>query len=511
MEEKELIKSASEAGLGTLISRILGFIRDMAIAARFGAGARADAFYVAFRIPNMLRNLLGEGTFGTSFIPVFSEYLVKEEKEAWELASITFSILLVLLSCLTLIGIAIAPFVVRIIAPGFISNPEKFALTISLTRLMYPFFLFIVLAAFATALLNSLRSFFIPALAPSMLSVGELFSVFVIVPFMGGSVKGLAIGVLLGGAGQLLAQVPQVLKFWPRATGYFKLTFSHPGVNRIWKLMLPATIGVGIYQINIFVDTLCASYLVQGTPTALYYANRLVQLPLAIFGTSVATASLPQMSEYAAKKDMEGLLKVFCSGFRSIFFLLMPSAVGFVLLGRPIIEVLFQRGEFGKFATSLTYSALLFYSFGLISYAGVKVVASAFYSLQDMKTPVVVSTIAILLNTELNLILMRYLEIGGLALATSISSTVNMSLLLLLLKRRLGRLEGKKILEALWLMCFISTIIGIVCMFVARLKINSYFKIATGIPLSILILFIFSSVFKMEESRQLLQILSRRK
>lgn len=506
-----LIKSAFEAGLGTLVSRILGYARDMVIAAKFGAGAWADAFYVAFRIPNLLRNLLGEGTLGTSFVPVFSEYLVKKEEESWQVAKIIFSILAVLLSCITLAGIAAAPLIVRAIAPGFVPDSDKFSLTIALTRIMFPFLLFISLAALTTGLLNSLRSFFVPALAPAMLSLGEIFSIFLIVPFMGGSIKGLAIGVLLGGAGQLAVQVPQVLRFWPRAAGYFKLAFSHPGVRKIFRLMLPAAMGVSIYQVNAFVDTICASYLVQGAPSALYYANRLMQLPLAIFGTSIATASLPGMSECAARNDTDGLMAILSSGFRMILFLIMPSAVGFILLGGPIIEVLFQRGEFTAFATGLTYSALLFYSLGLVSYAGVKVAASAFYAMQDMKTPVRISVIAMLLNINLDLILMRYLEIGGLALATAISSTVNMCLLLVFLRRKTGRLGGKEVPGALWRMCLITGIIGLACSAVLKWNVNPYLKVAAGICVSVLLLFFLSTMLGMKEAGQVLKILGRRK
>lgn len=516
MKEKNLTRSASEAGFGTFLSRILGYIRDMIIASKFGAGTSADAFYVAFRIPNLLRNLLGEGALSSSFIPVFSEYLVKDEKEAWEIGRITFSILLALLSILTFLGILIAPFIVCIIAPGFISLPDKFSLTISLTRIMFPFLLFICLAAFTTGLLNSLHSFFVPAFAPSMLSLGEIFSVFILVPLMGGSIKGLAWGVLLGGFGQLLAQVPSVIKFWPkwgsrRSTfgGYsrsifFKLMFSHPGVKKIGTLMLPATLGLGVYQINAFVDTICTSYLIEGSPTALYYANRLMQLPLAIFATSVATASLPKMSEFMARKDIEGLLSTLSSGLKMIFFLLMPASIGLIVLGKPIIALLFQRGRWDEGATNLTYLALLFYSTGLISYGGVKVVASAFYSMQDTKTPLRVSIVAMLLNVELNFIFMRFMGVGGLALATAMSSTVNISLLLLFLRRRLGKLQGPEILNSTWRIGLISFIIGIICFILLKSGLDSIFQVIIGIVASAVALFSLGILLRLKEVKEFL-------
>ena len=517
MKETSLAHSASRAGLGTLVSRILGYIRDMLIASYFGAGTSADAFYVAFRIPNLLRNLLGEGALSASFIPVFSEYLIKKEEDAWEVARLTFSILLVLLSVLTLLGIAIAPFIVRIIAPGFISLPDKFSLTVTLVQIMFPFLLLICLAALATGILNSLRSFFVPAVAPVMLSMGEIFSVVIIVPLMEGSVKGLAWGVLLGGLGQLLAQVPSVIKFWPRrgthtkcGSGFFKLLFSHPGVKKIGILMLPATIGLGVYQINAFVDTICASYLIEGSPTALYYANRLMQLPLAIFATSVATVSLPTMSEFIAKEDKDGLLKTLNSSLKMIIFLMVPASIGLIVLGKPIVALLFQRGNFDLFATNLTYLALLFYSMGLISYGGVKVVASAFYSMQDTKTPLQVSIVAMLINVELNFIFMRFMGVGGLALATAISSTVNMGLLLLLLRRRIGKLQGGEILNFFWRNGLISVVIGIVCFIFLKSGLNVFLQVILGIGLSGVILFSLGFVFKFKEAREFWSFIVRK-
>lgn len=499
MEEQGFVASAYRAGSGTLISRILGFIRDMVIAATFGAGSFADAFYVAFRIPNLLRNLLGEGALGTSFIPVFNEYMVRDEEEAWKIAGIVFSILSLILGCVVLLGITFAPLIVRVIAPGFAYDPEKFALTVSLARIMFPFLFVISLAALSTAVLNSKQSFFIPAAAPAMLSIGEVLSIFFIVPFMGGSIKGLAIGVVLGGLGQFIVQLPLLVKFWPKGKKYFKLLFSNPGLKKIGRLMLPAALGVGVYQIGIFVDTICASFLVQGSPSALYYANRLMQLPLAIFATSIATASLPRMSAFAAKKDMRGLLDTLSSGLKMMFFLIVPSAVGLIFLGKPIITVLFQRGKFDQFATDLTYWALLFYSMGLFSYAGVKVVASAFYSLQDTRTPFQISIIAILLNVNLNFILMRYMGIGGLALATAISSSVNLCFLFSALGKKIGGLGGLKLSGSLWRSGVIGTAVGFICYYFNLAEINVYIKVAAAIIVSLSAVFVLSSMLGMEE------------
>ncbi len=267
--------------------------------------------------------------------------------------------------------------------------------------------------------------------------------------------------------------------------------------------MLPATLGLGVFQINAFVDTICASYLIEGSPTALYYANRLMQLPLAIFATSVATVSLPTMSAFMANKDKEGLLKTLSTSVKMIFFLLMPASIGLIILGKPIVALLFQRGRFDVFATNLTTQALLFYSMGLISYGGVKVVASAFYSMQDTKTPLQVSIIAMLLNVELNFIFMRFMGVGGLALATAISSTVNVSLLLFLLRRRIGKLQGGETLNFFWRMGVISGVIGIICFILLKLGLNVFFQVVLGIGLSIVVLFSLGFLFRFKEAREL--------
>jgi len=511
LKEKGLVRSASETGFGTFISRILGYLRDMVIASKFGAGAFADAFYVAFRIPNLFRNLLGEGALSASFVPVFNEYLVKDEKEAWQVAGIIFSLLILILSSITFLGIIFSPLIVRIFAPGFIYFPDKFMLTVSLTKIMFPFLFMISLAALSTGVLNSRNSFFIPAVAPVMLSLGEIFAVFMIVPLMKGSIEGLAWGVLLGGAGQFLIQVPSVVSFWDKSVGFFKITFSHPGVKRILNLMLPATLGFGVFQINAFVDTVCASYLVVGSPSALYYANRLVQLPLAIFATSVATASLPAMSKCAAKQDIKGVLGTLSSGIKMILFLMMPASVGLMILGKPIIMLLFQRGSFDAVAANLTFLALFYYSIGLVFYGGVKVFASAFYSMKDTKTPLQVAIVAMLINADLNFILMRYLGVGGLALATAISSCLNMLMLSIFLKRKSGKLDSKAISIFIFKMIAISLVIGVGCFLIMRSNINTVLQVLLGLLFSSAVLFGMGIVFKMEEAKRFLEVLKNGK
>ncbi len=500
----KIARSVKNVSLSTLLSRVLGYIRDMLIASEFGSGMVADAFYVAYRIPNLLRRLLGEGALSSSFIPVFTDYLTnKTEKEARELVNILTTILFILLSGLTLIGIALTPFIVKIIAVGFRDNPQKLSLTITLTRIMFPFMLFIGLAALALGILNSLRKFTIPALAPCILNISQIFFVLAVCPLLGVPVKGLAIGVLIGGLGQLFFQVPAIVKSGFRFR--FKLLLNHPGIRKIGVLILPAIIGLSVHQINAFVDTMCASVLKEGSVTALYYANRLMQFPLALFGIAIATVAFPSMSKSAAEHDIQALKKTLIFSLRMISFTIIPASVGLMIMGKPIIRLLFERKNFTAAGTDATSWALLFYATGIFAYAGVKVLVNAFYSLKDTKTPVKIAALAMVLNAILNIILMQFLNVGGLALATAISSTVNMSILIFILRNRFGRLGGRNMLDLLWKVGLASLIMGIFCLYMMNLLVNLglFIQVALTILGAILIFLFICYILKVEEIKHL--------
>lgn len=494
----------------TLLSRILGYIRDMLIANMFGATLAADAFYVAYRIPNLLRRLLGENSLSSSFIPVFTQYLTnKSKKESQQLVSVVVTVLLLVLSVLTVAGIIFAPLLVRLIAPGFAKDPQKLALTIQLTRIMFPFMIAIGLAALSMGILNSLHKFVIPALAPCFLSISGIFFVLTICPLMETPIKGLAIGVLIGGFGQLIFQIPSVIKnnFWVK----LKLDLSHPGLRRIGFLMVPAIIGLSVNQINIFVDTICASLLKEGSITALYYANRLVQFPLALFGTAIATVTLPILSRSIAENNLKEMKTTLSLSLRMVIFTMIPSSIGLIVLGKPIIMVLFQRGEFSSQATMMTSSALFFYSLGLFADASVKIVVSAFYSFQDTRTPVKTASICMIINIVLDIILMRTLQVGGLALATAIASFVNIFLLFILLRKRIGQLGGKEIIK-----CFIKTaiagiIMGIACYFVAFFLFeNKYLKVSISLLVSIMVFIAAAHILKIKEMESVLKLFAKK-
>ena len=445
--KKTLSKAAGAVSGMTILSRIFGFIRDAFIAMTFGSSTAADAFFVAFRIPNMQRRVLGEGAVSSAFIPVFAEVLAQNGKQAaQELTANIFNILLILLSIASLILFIFSPAVITVFAPGFMDNPEKFKLTVDLTRWMAPYLFFIGLTAFSMGILNSLKVFALPAATPILQNIVMITSMIILVPIMEEPIFGLAIGVVIGGALQVLIQLPLI-----RRKGYgFKkdLNFKHPEVVKIAKLMGPAIVGLAVYEVNLLVDTLLASTLAEGSISYLYYGNRLVQLPLGVFATALAIVLLPTLSSHAAKGELKNLVKTLSLSIRFILFITIPATIGLIILREPIVNTLWERGAFLHTTTQNTAVALLYYSIGLCAFSGIKIIAPAFYSLQDTKTPAKIGIYSMGLNIILNLILMGPLKHGGLALATSLSALFNVIVLIHYLRKRLGLLEGRKIFNS---------------------------------------------------------------
>jgi putative peptidoglycan lipid II flippase len=444
---KKVSRAAGTVGGMTLLSRIFGFIRDTVIAMMFGASASADAFFVAFRIPNLQRRILGEGAVTSAFIPVFSECLKTQgEEEAWSFTGRLFNIFLLALILITLGIMIFAPEITAVFAPGFVTQPGKFELTVSLTRWMAPFLIFVGLAAFCMGILNCLKIFALPAAAPTVLNVCMILSALLISPRLEQPIYGIAIGVLVGGFFQLLIQLPATFRAGFRFVPVFD--WKHPSIIKISKLITPAILGLAVYEVNILVDTLIASLLPGGSISYLYYANRLVQFPLGIFGVALGVAILPTLSDYAAQKNMAELVKTLAFGIRLILFITVPATVGIIILRFPIVNTLWERGAFSRETTEGTSIALLYYALGLCAFAGTKVIVSAFYSLQDTKTPAKIGIYSMLLNIVLCAILMWPLKHGGLALATSISALFNVVTLMVILKKRLGLIGGMNILRA---------------------------------------------------------------
>ena len=432
-----LIKNAGIVGAATLLSRILGFVRDMVTANYLGTSIYADAFFVAFRIPNLLRRLFGEGSLTAAFIPVFSSYLAAGKRsEAKEIAQTAMTLTAICLTVVTICGIIFSPFIISMIAPGFSATPEKYELAVFLNRLMFPYILFISLVALAMGILNADNHFLTPALAPVLLNLCMIAAALGLTPFLDNAALALAIGVLAGGAAQLFLQLPVLKKHgfpWrPR------FNFRHPAIKRVIILMGPSLLGLAITQITIFCNTLLASYLVDGSISYLYFADRLIQFPLGIFAVALGTATLPALSRAAAKKEWHDFSETFSLAMRLLIFITLPAMAGLIILSKPIVFLLFERGHFDTHSTLMVAQTIIAYATGLWAYAALRIIVPAFYSLQDTKTPVKVGAFTLIINLICAFTLMHYLQHLGLALATAISSAVNCLLLLLLLKRRLG-------------------------------------------------------------------------
>ncbi len=515
-EQIKITKAAGIVGGATLLSRIFGYARDMIVALLFGAASSTDAFFVAFRIPNLLRRLVGEGALTASFIPVYSEYLSQKPKaESDELVSVSFSILTISLILIAGLGIIFSPWIVKVMAYGFTKDLEKFQLTVFLTRIMFPYIFFIGLVALAMGILNSWKHFTAPALAPVLLNISIIFCAFLFYRLFAEPVISLAIGVLLGGVAQLGFQIPFIRQRGIKIKFIFRP--SHPGVKRIGLLMAPSVFGLGVTQLNVLVSTFLASYLPEGSISYLYYADRLLEFPMGIFAIAIATAVLPAMAEQSARNDISALKNTLSFALRLTFFVTLPAMVGLIVLRQPIISLLFQRGAFTPQAAELTAQALLFYALGLVFFAGVRIIVPAFYSLHDAKTPVKVAFLALLANAGLGAILMFPLRHGGLALATSLAAGVNFSLLIIILKKRLGRIGASQIVrsfgQSLTASLVMGAVIGTISLNTPWLASGTLYKIlylAVVLCLGIAIYGGLSYILGNEENRAVVEIIKRK-
>jgi putative peptidoglycan lipid II flippase len=437
-----ILRFTSILSAGTLLSRILGFVRDVIFARMLGTAAMADAFFVAFKIPNMLRDLVGEGATNSAIVPIVSEYRQKKDQTAVnELISVIIVWALWILGIMTLLGILLAPFVVRLIAPGFTDDPHKLHTTIELTRIMFPYLILIGFTAYSMGVLYSYHSFAAPAFSACLLNVALIATTLMAGEYPEQAVYILAAGVLVGGLMQLMYQWIPLKTLGVRWIQ--PVTLNHEGARRIGRLLLPRVWGSAVYQSNVFVDTFCASLSMivgPGGISAIYYATRLVQFPLGVFGVALASASLPTLSRLAANNDMDGFRQTVVFSLKNILFALLPSSIFLMVLARPIVRLLFERGEFTAYSTQITGDALFYFAFGLASFGVGKIVVSAFHSLQDTATPVKIALAGLLINIVLNFILMYPLKVGGIALASSICGTLNVLALFFILHKRLGML-----------------------------------------------------------------------
>ena len=445
--ERQVVGALGSIGAATLASRVLGFVRDMIVALAFGAGPVTDAFFVAFRIPNILRRLLAEGALSTAVIPVFTEYAVSRPRE--ELIRMLRAVLaaaLLVLAVTTVAGVLAAPWIVSFIAPGFADDPGQRALAVQLTRVMFPYLLLVGLAAFAMGILNSQGRFFAAALGPAILNVGMITAVLTLAGRVEPPVLSLALGVLLGGVGQMLVQVPSL-----RGVGLLvppSGELAHPALGRVARLLLPAVFGLAAVQVMVFVNTLLASLLSPGSISFLYYADRVMEFPLGVFGIALASASLPAMSRQAAQGDTRAVAGTVNFALRLAAYVSLPATVGLVVLSVPITRLLFERGRFGAADTAATAVALVWYAVGLVGFAGARIAAQAFYAVGEPASAVRLGVVAIGANVVAAVVLMGPMGHAGLAAASSFGAYVNLAGLLWAARRRFGPLGGRALLRS---------------------------------------------------------------
>lgn len=439
-----MAKAAGVVSAATLLSRVFGLVRDLVTAYFFGAGVGADAFFVAFRLPNLMRRLLAEGALTVAFIPVFSDYLEnKGREEAYHLARTALTLLTLVLVGVSLAGVLGAPWLVRVFAPGFQDDPALFELTVRLTRIVFPYIFFVALVALAMGILNSLGVFAAPALSPVMLNLAMIAAVVLFAGRVDPPALALAWGVIAGGALQVLLQVPDLLRR-PGLLG-LGLDFRHPALKRIMILMGPAALGAAVYQFSVFINTILASFLPQGSVSYLYYADRVMQFPLGVFAIAVATAVLPSLSRQAAVRDTAGLSDTMAFSLQLVFFITIPATFGLIVLSRPIVSVLFQRGRFGPEDAHAAAAALIAYVLGLAALSAVQILVRVFYALKDTRTPVKVGVISLLFNVAVAVTLMGPLKHVGLALGGTFGAALNCALLVVYLRRKLGPLGGRAV------------------------------------------------------------------
>ncbi len=516
-ERGRIARAAGSMSGATMISRVLGYARDMLLAFYFGATGLSDTFFVAFRIPNLLRELFAEGSMSAAFVPVLTEYQTRDSSEAKRLVRVTFSFLLVSAGAVCALGIIFAPQVVTLLGMGFLDEPQKFSHTVLLTRVMFPFLLFMSLSALVMGALNVKRVFFIPALAPAMLNVTIIATVVTLVHVLPTPILAAAVGVVLGGLIQFAFQTPAFfMKGYSLAPAWNP---GHPGLKRMLKLLGPVVLGLAVAQINIVVSTTLATLLAEGSVTYLFYSMRLIHFPVGVFGVAMGMAVLPSLSKHAIKKDLVSLREDFSFALRLLLFISVPAMAGLIALREPIVNLLFQRGEFDYRATLGTSNALMFYSVGIWAFVGVRVVVSTFYSMQDTRTPVKAAVAALTANVLLSLVLMGPLKHNGLALANALSSMLNFSLLMYFLRRKLGRVEGRRIAMSFLKTALASVVMGALVWLALRGEMwtfsgQSLLKAALlmgGIAISVVVYALLCRMLRCEELKFITETFFKRK
>lgn len=442
-------------GAMTLLSRILGLVRDVVIAIFFGAKDQTDAFFVAFKIPNYFRRLFAEGGFSQAFVPVLSEYKNnKQEQEVQELVDYVCGTLAAILFLITVIGVLAAPVLIYIFASGFTSDQNKFDLTVDMLRITFPYLILISLTAMAGGILNTYKRFTVPAFTPVMLNIALILCATYLAPKLEQPIVALAWGVFIAGVVQLLFQIPFLMqiKKLPRP----KFQWRHTGVQKVFKLMVPTLFAGSVAQINIMISMMIASWLAAGSISWLYYSDRLMEFPLGVFGIALATVILPSLSEQHAKGSLKEFAVLMDWALRWVCIIGIPASVALVVISRPLLTTIFQYGEFTDHDVYMSQQSLIAYAVGLMGLILVKVLSNGFFARQNTKTPVKIALMAMLVNIIMSLLLVVPLKHAGLALATSIAATVNAGLLFYSLKR-----DGVIVLQPGWFRLSYQIFLGV--------------------------------------------------
>jgi putative peptidoglycan lipid II flippase len=518
-QSAQVARSAGVVSLAILSSRITGLLREMIMAQKFGAGYAYDAYLLGFRIPNLTRDLFAEGALSAAFVPTFTSYVDQNKREeAARLANLVATAILVMVGSFVVIGSIFSPQLVLMMAPGYQQVPGKFQLAVHLTRVMFPFLLLISLSAQAMGILNACNQFGVPATASTCFNITSvvlgLLLGFGLGPYIGISpIEGMGYGVVLGGIMQLLWQFPSL-----RRLGYkFRLDFAwnHPGLHQIFRLMIPAIVGNAAVQLNVMVNTNFASRIsdpirgADGPVSWLAYAFRFMQLPLGLFGVSFASAILPSVSRSAASGNLEEFRKTVSRSTGTVLLMTVPSSIGLILLGKPIIGAIFQGGQFESYDTQQTALALSCYAVGLAGYASTKIFNPAFYALADARTPMLVSILSVAGNFALAELLVTGLNFGisGLALSTSTVALCGCLVLFAILRRRLGGLEGRY-LTGRFLRVAAATLAMAVPVAVVTRYMATHFgdskqadilNLAVSIPLGAVLFFAAAMLLKIDE------------
>jgi putative peptidoglycan lipid II flippase len=504
-QSENVVRSAGIVSIAVFTSRISGLVREIVLAAMFGASAVFDAFRIGFTVPNLTRDLFAEGALSAAFVPTFTQYLAtKPREEARLLANLVASALIVIVGSVCVLGIIFSPYILELIAPGFKSTPGKFELAVSMTRIMFPFLLLVALSAEVMGILNACNQFGVPALASTFFNIGSVVAGLILGKVIGPAVgispiHGMAYGVVFGGAMQLLWQMPSL----HRAGFRFRLQFdwSHPGLRHIFRLMGPAILGNAAVQINVTVNNNFASRLPDpdGPVSWLGYAFRFMQLPLGIFGVAIASATLPSISRSAAANNVDEFRSTLSRSIGLVFVLTIPSAVGLAILGDSIVGAVYQFGAFTAFDTQQTGRALACYAIGLVGYSAAKVLNPAFYALHDARTPMIISFCSIAVNFFTVLTMTRVAGFGhaGLALSTSAVAMFSCVALFLVMRKRIGGIYGRNLWRTFFLVSVASALMGLavwttnylVTLQLGTSKLARLTDLAISIPTGMLVLY----------------------